>query len=271
MRCCLVLCLAGILTAADPPGAGVLQAMKTELDRSMREFQKQPLPAYYLSYEVTETATTRVASSFGTLSGSASDRRRELDIDLRVGDHTVDNTHKIRGSMDPFMDLVMGGGSIPVPLDEDAAAIRAILWYHTDQRYRRAVERLKSIQTNLKTKAENTDKAGDFSKAPAVRAMEPYTAPAAIDRSAWEAKVRKYTEPFRRFGNIYQATADLSFTSRKRRAGSFRAMALRCRPCSPTTACPSAPGAKRRTAWSCRAANSSSPPRWPDCPTTPLC
>jgi TldD protein len=214
MRFCLL--TASLLHAADPPGAGVLKAMKTELDRSMREFQKQPVPTYYLSYEVTETATTRVASSFGTLSASTADRRRELDIDLRVGDYAIDNTHKIRGSMDPFMDLVLGGGSIPVPLDDDAAAIRALLWYHTDQRYRRAVERLKSIQTNLKTKTENTDKAGDFSKAPAVQALEPYSLPPSLDRSAWEAKVRKYTEPFRRFGNIYQATADLSFTQETR-------------------------------------------------------
>lgn len=193
----------------------MLQAMKAELDRSLTEFKKQPVPPYFLAYEVTETATTRVAGSFGTLTASSTNRSRELDIDLRVGDYALDNTRQIRGAMENVFDRV-NVSSINMPVDDDAEAIRGMLWYHTDQRYRRAVERLASLKTNLKTKTENTDRAGDFSKAPAVTAVEPYAGLPPVDRAAWEAKVRKYTEPFKRFGNIYQATAELSVTQETR-------------------------------------------------------
>ena len=195
--------------AADPaPKRGVmLDAMRAELDRSMRELKKQPVPPYYLAFEVAEDASTRVSGSFGTVSGSTTNRRRELDIDVRVGDYAIDNTHIVRGTRDIFDRMPQG--FVNMPIEDNSDAIRALLWYHTDQRFKRAVERLSSIKTNLKTKTENTDKSGDFSAAPAVTATEPYLSVPIIDRAAWEAKVRKYTAPFKRFGNIYQASADL--------------------------------------------------------------
>ena len=196
------------LAADSPPKATVmLDAMRAELDRSVRELKKQPVPPYYLAFEVTETASTRVSGSFGTVSGSTTDRRRELDIDVRVGDYGVDNTHIMRGSRDIFDRLPQG--FVNMPIEDNPDAIRALLWYHTDQRFKRAVERLASIKTNLKTKTENTDKSGDFSAGPAVVATETYSSVPVIDRAAWEAKVRKYTAPFKRYGNIYQASANL--------------------------------------------------------------
>jgi len=49
---------------AEPPakGAVMLDAMRAELDRSMRELKKQPVPPYYLAFEVTEDASTRVSA-----------------------------------------------------------------------------------------------------------------------------------------------------------------------------------------------------------------
>lgn len=200
----------GSLPAAEvgTKPAPMLDAMKAELDRSLREFKKQPQPPYYLSYEVTESDTVTVTGSFGTLTTSRADRRRDLDIDLRTGSYELDNTRQIRGSMEVLLDRA--GPPIQMPLDEDPQAIRAVLWYHTDQKFRRALERLSSIKTNLKTKTENTDKAGDFSPAPAEKFVEAMPARRKLDRAVWEAKVRRYTEPFRRFGNIYQANATLS-------------------------------------------------------------
>lgn len=188
--------------------APMLGAMKAELERSMKEFKKQAQPPYFLSYEVTESDTVTVTGSFGTLAGSRAERRRDLDIDLRVGSFGLDNTRQIRGSMEVLLDRA--GPPIQMPVEENEAAIRAVLWYHTDQKFRRALERLSSVRTNLQTKTENTDKAGDFSAAPAEKLIEPLPARRTVDRAAWESKVRKYTAPFRRFGNIYQANATLS-------------------------------------------------------------
>jgi TldD protein len=195
-------------TAASP----VLSALQAELDRSMAALKSQPVPPYFLSYEVTETHSVDVTGSFGTLSRSGESRRRNLDIDLRVGDYKLDNTRPIRGG---------GGGgggranSVEMPIDNDPGAIRATVWYNTDARYKRAVEQLTAVKTNSRVKVEQEDNSGDFSPAPAVQATEPI-ASIKVDRKAWEEKVRKYTAPFQRYGNIYQASATLIASSETR-------------------------------------------------------
>ncbi len=211
MRIALVFALLNLMPAAEPQRPPVLSAMKAELDRSLTEFRKQPTPPYFLSYEITEMDVHNVAANFGMLTASSSSRSRELDIDLRVGSPQLDNTHIVRGGIENIFDRV-AQFSVRMPLDDDAGAIRSLLWYHTDQRYKRALERLSGITTNIRTKAENTDKAGDFSSAPALQAVEAAPAGAKFDAALWEQKVRKYTEPFRRFGNLYVATASLSAT-----------------------------------------------------------
>lgn len=166
-----------------------------------------PTPPFYLAYEVADYQSISVSGSFGTLTASSANQSRFLDIDLRVGSPTLDNYHPVRGSMFNMLDNF---NAVQIPIEDDPAAIRAAIWYQTDQRYKRSIEQWIAIQTNVKVKAENTDKAGDFSSGPAEKYVEPVVRLAAIDRKLWEEKVRKYTKPFRRFGNIYQADARLS-------------------------------------------------------------
>src|SRR5580700_7657024 len=136
----------------------VLAAMKAELDRSQEKLKTQPIPPYFLSYEITETHSVNVSGAFGKITGSGENRNRQLDIDLRVGDHTLDNTHEIRGQF--------GGNNYStaaIPLDNDPDAIRAVLWYHTDERYKHALEQLTKIKTNVKVKVAQEDQSADFS------------------------------------------------------------------------------------------------------------
>jgi predicted Zn-dependent protease len=94
-----------------------------------------------------------------------------------------------------------------VPIDDDVDALRARLWYFTDQRYKRAIEQLIAVKTNVKVKADETDKAGDFSPAKAEVYSDTAAPPLRVDRKLWEDKVRRYTAPFQRYGNIYLANA----------------------------------------------------------------
>jgi TldD protein len=186
----------------------MLDAMKAELARSMEQLKKQPTPPYFLSYEVIETESVAVSGSFGTLvSSNQGSRRRMLGIDLRVGAFELDNTHPLRGSIFGVLDNY---SMFPMPIDDDPAAIRALLWYYTDQKYKRAIEQLIAIKTNVKVKAAETDKSGDFSPAKAESYIEAEPPSLTVDRKAWETKVRLYTAPFQRFGNIYSATANIS-------------------------------------------------------------
>jgi TldD protein len=210
----LVLLLAGSAAAQNSKPSPMLQALKAELARSMEQLKKQPTPPYFLSYEVIETQNAIATGSFGTLLSSSPEiHYRTLSIDLRVGDYKLDNTHPIRGGMPILMDAVT---SYPMPIEDDPAAIRALVWYFTDQKYKRAVEQLISVKTNVKVKAGETDQSGDFSPVKAETFTEPDPAPLKVDLSAWEDRVRQYTAPFQRFGNIYSAQATFSATRQTR-------------------------------------------------------
>jgi TldD protein len=191
-----------------------MASMKTELSRSMEHFNKQPTPPYFLSYEVIETESTNVSASFGALvSSGRTSRRRELGIDLRVGSYQLDNTHPIRGAMGNFFDTY---SNYEMPVEDDPDALRAMLWYYTDQKYKRAVEQLISVKTNVKVKAEETDKAGDFSAAKAETFDEADPPAVVFNRAKWEEKVRSYTAPFQRYGNVYAVIATLSASRQTR-------------------------------------------------------
>ncbi len=208
--CCVVLVFSAAVSSrgdAVVAPSPVLAAAKAELQRSFEQLKKQPAPTYFLSYEIAETDSVRVEGSFGTLLDSGEHRNRRLLIDLRVGDYNLDNTREVRGQMPRNMSDRFS--NISVPLDDDPDALRAVLWYETDRKYKRSVEQLTTVQTNSQVKVEQEDKSGDFSKEAPQQATEPI-ATLTVDRKAWEEKVRKYTAAFQRFGNIYEANATLT-------------------------------------------------------------
>ena len=212
-RCLLLLRLLSSLPlqAQAPKASPVLAVMKTELTRSMEQLKKQATPPYFLSYEIIEIENATVAGSFGTLAASSPvSRSRSLGIDLRVGEYKLDNTHPIRGAMPNFLDSF---SNYTVPIEDDADALRARLWYYTDQKYKRAIEQLIAVKTNVKVKADETDKSGDFSPSKAEVHTDALAPPLQIDRKLWEDRVRRYTEPFQRYGNIYLANA--TFTAER--------------------------------------------------------
>jgi predicted Zn-dependent protease len=216
----ILLSLAARPAAAAAKPSPVLEAMRLELARSMAALRGQPLPPYFLSYEITESKGVAATAAFGALLSSSGFRQRELDIDLRVGDYALDNTHPVRGVPSGF-----DRQAYDVPVEDDVAAIRAVLWRETDQRYRRAVEQLTRVKTNIQVRVDEEDTAGDFSREPAETQVEaPLTL--AVDRPAWEDKVRRYTRPFARHGEIYSASATLTATVETRWYANSEASAI---------------------------------------------
>lgn len=201
--------LCGIALAAAPAAGQsiVLDAMKAELDRSMELLGEEETPPYFLSYEMTERRSVSVAASFGALTGTNESHERLLDIDLRVGDYSLDNTRPIRDSFSPFSFFPMGRTQMPV--DDDPAAIRSILWSETDKQYKRALEQLTQVQTNVQVKVEAEDQSDDFSREEASRGVDE-PRPVEYDRAEWEDRVRRYSAPFAENGEFLQASASLA-------------------------------------------------------------
>src|SRR5438105_3789139 len=180
LLCAAVAVAAGAQTRATSP---VLDAMRTELTRSLGTFKGQPTAPYFLSYEITEAHTVNVAGSFGAITQSSEHRHRALDVDLRVGDYRFDNTHPLRGGFPGRAFMGFGEGMAQIPVDDDPGAIRAALWYATDRKYKRAVEQLTWVKTNAAVGVAAEDTAPDFSAEP----RETFTEPVArigVDRRA---------------------------------------------------------------------------------------
>ena len=78
-------------TNTDP----ILQVMQTEMSRSFEWLQDQEQPPYWIELAVTDEQITRIEASNGTILEQEDDFERILDLDLRVGDWTLDNTHPI--------------------------------------------------------------------------------------------------------------------------------------------------------------------------------
>ena len=206
-----LLLMAGPARAKVAPSP-VLTAAADELARSMKMLRDQSEPPYFLSYEITQSHRVAVESSFGTLTDSSDDTGRLLDIDLRVGSYDMDNSRQLRGGFGfGFLDNY---SQIPMPVENDPDAIRATLWYHTDKKYKRAVENLTKVRTNVQVKVEQEDQSADFSKEPAEKYVEAVQE-LDVDRADWEVKIKGYTAPFAEYGNIYGAQA--FFTALRRR------------------------------------------------------
>lgn len=145
---------------ADAQTSTVFNAMKKELQRSMTQLKSEKTPPYFLSYSVTDVQATRISASFGAIEQSETTSQRILDIDIRVGNHAVDNTHVIRGQ--PFE---FGGGRATkqLPIGNDEVAIAASIWQATDRAYKSAVERYGKVLTNKAVKVKEEDTSADFS------------------------------------------------------------------------------------------------------------
>ena len=205
---CCVFVTSILAVSQDKPTDPVLAAMRQELDRSFQNLKKTPVPPYFLAYQLTDNRAIRVIGSFGALTYSDDDCSRVLDIDLRVGDYKLDNTHPLRGAgrgrgmPDSFRAMKM-------PLDNDSDALRTALWYETDRKYKSAVEDLEQVKANVAVKVEAEDKSGDFSRAPTEKYTEAI-APFSFDQQAWEDRIRKITEPFRNLAGITEANAEVT-------------------------------------------------------------
>jgi len=94
-------------------------------------------------------------------------------------------------------------------IEDDPDAIRSVLWYHTDKKYKQAVEDLTKVQTNVQVKVEQEDKSADFTKEEPVKYVEKIL-DLDVDPARWEESIRRYTAPFADYEEIYEARASIT-------------------------------------------------------------
>jgi predicted Zn-dependent protease len=194
------------------PGTPVLlDAMTTELHRAFTTLGRQvtgkqdsekPLPPYFLSYTVRDTGSVTIRAQYGALIDSEANHARSADVQVRLGDAKLDNTHgNHRGT---------AVNSLQLPLTDDREALARSLWFATNTGYGTALDNYLRVKTEAEVRAKEEDNSPDFSQEEPQTYLGKPAPPVAIDRAAWEQRVRALSKAFREFPDVYQNAVILS-------------------------------------------------------------
>ncbi|MEW6145638.1 MAG: TldD/PmbA family protein [Thermodesulfobacteriota bacterium] len=211
----LILAVSAPFAGASGPGdpqaqrsdLAVLSAMQDELERSQKKLRLEGYEdPYFISYQIKDNEFYSIEGKYGAVVSSDRSRVRRLFVDVRVGDYGFDNSMKGRsGGGIPF------DGSSSVPLDNDPAAIRTVLWQVTDYAYKEALAQY------LNKKAVNVQevKAEDFGSFTREKPHVFYGPELALtfDPGKWEATVREISSIYKDYKELLNA--DLSVTAQK--------------------------------------------------------
>ena len=182
---------------AAPP---LLDAMTTELHRAFTSLGKQgddkQLPPYFLSYAVSDATMVAIQAQYGALVSSSANHMRVADVQVRLGEPKLDNTHGTHRSS--------AVNSASMPLADDREALARSLWLATNAGYGKALENYLQVKTEAEVRAKEEDSSPDFSQeAPQVYLGKP-APPVKIDRAAWEQRIRALSWLFRDFPDVNQ-------------------------------------------------------------------
>jgi predicted Zn-dependent protease len=164
-------------TRADAEKDPVLNAMLTELDRSMTQLQ---LPGFakpfFIQYRIEDVDEFQAKAEFGAGEVGQRTRQRIARVTVRVGDYKTDSSG---GRGDGALELA--------GLDDDPIAIRSALWAATDEAYKNALAAYAQKQAALK-QVQTPPQAEDLSHEKPVISL---AAPASlnVDEAAWQDRV----------------------------------------------------------------------------------
>jgi predicted Zn-dependent protease len=189
----------------------LLDAMTAELNRAFTSLGRQAAaktdadkqqPPYFLSYSVSDATSVSMRAQFGALVDSSSNRVRQADVQVRVGDPKLDNTHGDHRNS--------AINSVQMPLGDDRDAIQRTLWVATNNGYGNALDAYLRVKTEAQVRAKEEDTSPDFSQeTPQLHIGKP-APPAELDRTAWAERLRALARVFRDYPEIYQNTVMLT-------------------------------------------------------------
>ena len=189
--------------AAQQPTPVILDAMTTELHRAFTALGKpatagddKQLPPYFLSYSISDTSFVSVRAQYGALSDSSASRVRVADVQVRVGDPKLDNTHGNHRAA--------AVNTLQLPLGEDREALARSLWLATNTGYGNALDNFLRVKTEAQVRATEEDTSPDFSNEAPQTHIGSVAPPVTVDRAAWEQRVRELSKVFRDYPDVYQ-------------------------------------------------------------------
>lgn len=147
------------------------------------------LPAYFLGYGLVEVEELYLEGESGALLRDEHEIERLLDVDVRVGGRSLDNSHSMGGDYGPGNGL---GSGLSVSMDDRPLSLSQSIWLDTEEQYKAAVAKLRDVESSEQLRSEIDDDAHpDFSKEKPLTHYEPtVVADLASIRKQWRPRVR---------------------------------------------------------------------------------
>jgi predicted Zn-dependent protease len=196
---------------AVPATPVLLDTMTGELQRAFTSLGKpvanqkdadKLLPPYFLSYSISDANSVSIRAQYGALADSNTSNVRVADVQVRIGDPKLDNTHGNHRAS--------AVNSLQIPLGDDRAALARTLWLATNAGYGTALDNYLRVKTEAQVRAKEEDSSPDFSKEPPQVSVSAPAPNITIDRTAWEHRIKALSLVFREFPDVYQNIAMLN-------------------------------------------------------------
>ncbi len=183
----------------------LLRAMQTEQERSMKKLKMEGFQSpYFMAYEMKESLTNRIQARYGSIYQSGGGKNRRLRVEVRVGDHQLDNIGKKTSEFD-FSWTPGFRASRWGPIDDDPAALRNSLWLLTDETYKSALKAFLKIKGRKVTEVDDEEFAGSFTREkPNVHVDEPKDLE--FDKDRIESLARSASALFEKHPQIFDSS-----------------------------------------------------------------
>jgi predicted Zn-dependent protease len=151
---------------------------------------------------VSDASYASIRAQYGAVVDSSANHLRVADIQVRVGDAKLDNTHGTHRAS--------AVNSIELPLSDDRDALARTFWLATNTGYGTALDNYLRVKTEAQVRAKEEDTSPDFSQETPQTFIGKPAPPVAIDRAAWERRVTDLSKIFRDYPDVYQSAVMLT-------------------------------------------------------------
>jgi predicted Zn-dependent protease len=151
---------------------------------------------------VSDAGIVAIGAQYGALVSSSESHVRVADVQVRIGDPKLDNTHGAhRGS---------AVTNTALPLNGDRGALARTLWLATNAGYGNALDNYLRVKTEAEVRAKEEDGSPDFSQETLQVHLGKPAPQVKIDRAAWEQRVKALSRVFREYPDVYRNMVMLS-------------------------------------------------------------
>lgn len=175
----------------------VARAMADELARTSKQLAMPGMePPHFVSYCIEDEFSAEIIATNGAIVESNQKQNRLFFIDVRVGDHDLDNSYFIGHWRDVM------GRSMNMVEEDDYAGIRHQLWLYTDAAYKKALENLAGKKAYLASHPV-TEEIPDFVAAEST-VVEDEPVDLVLDLDYWQGQVDQASKALGAFAGLQE-------------------------------------------------------------------